>query len=156
MCSKFCNCDNFLIFWPIFLKFGLLLTPKCYNPQCSNFQKSKMEATGWRPSWIFVITITFKPLDQSFRNLLSYFGPAITVLPATFKFSKIQDGGCRRAAVWHFFYRDNFKLFEQSIWNLVGVFTPSRAKIFDVQILLKSMTADSWFFMCGGLNTCDK
>jgi hypothetical protein len=65
-------------FWtarPILSKFGgLLLTRKCYYPQCSNFQKSKMVAGGWRPSWIFEIPIAFEPLDRTFRNLVANFG----------------------------------------------------------------------------------
>jgi hypothetical protein len=49
----------------------------------------------------------------------------------------------RPAAILHFGNRDNFKLFDQWISNLMGIFTPSRAMIFDFQILLKSMVAAS-------------
>jgi hypothetical protein len=109
-----------------------------------------MAAVGQRSFSIFQIVITFKPLDQSFQNLVASFGPtrAITrniqifknprwrpqagghlgvfnslsllnclcepfkiwlptldpqgLLPATFKFSKIQDGGRRLVAILDF------------------------------------------------------
>jgi hypothetical protein len=69
--------NNFYTVWPILLKLG---------GQFPNFQESKMTAGCW-PSCIYEIAITFKPLDRSFRNLLTNSNPR-RLLPATFTFSK--------------------------------------------------------------------